>query len=301
MSRYKKSLEIYATQVNDALRETLYQTFSRRSQEELNPEIKLLSAVMGYSLLDAGKRIRGALVLEFGRLSGASRTGAMALACAVEMIHAYSLIHDDLPCMDDDDFRRGKLSCHKAFGEANALLAGDALLTLAFETAAESGLPPERVAAAISALAKAAGAVGMVGGQMMDLNDSGKSLTKERLEDLYRRKTGAMLRVSAALGCIAGGASPQLLQMADEYTQAYGLAFQISDDILDVTGNQQTLGKPVGSDEKNHKTTYVTLLGLEGAAKECERLVEKAKNSIEPVPDHDFLWWLADMILRRDH
>lgn len=225
----------------------------------------------------------------------------MALACAIEMIHAYSLIHDDLPCMDDDDFRRGKPSCHKAFGEANALLAGDGLLTLAFETAADAPLSDAQRVEAVRTLAKAAGVCGMLGGQVIDLGCEGKPVDLETLNTLYALKTGALLRASARLGCLAGNAGEELLETADRYARACGLAFQITDDILDVAGDAEKLGKPTGSDEENHKTTYVTLLGLSGARERARELIGEAGECVAAIPGNEFLLWVAEMILGRDH
>ncbi len=293
MNRCEQQLAEYATSVNDALRELL------RAREDC-PQIAVVDA-MRYSLLDAGKRLRAALVLEFGHLAGAPREGAMACACAVEMVHAYSLIHDDLPCMDNDDFRRGKPSCHKAFGEDIALLAGDALLTQAFEVLAEAPLAAEARVQAMAALSQSAGVYGMVGGQVLDLAAEEEAVGLPQLQRLCALKTGALLRASARLGCIAGGAAPALTAVADNYAAAYGLAFQITDDILDVTGDAARLGKPVGSDQENHKSTYVTLLGLDGARQEAKRQVDQAKGCLEGIADNGFLLWLADMVLTRDH
>ena len=293
MNRYEQQLASYATQVNDALRERLH--FDRELRQ-----IVVVDA-MRHSLLDAGKRLRAAMVLEFGRLTHASREGAMALACAIEMIHAYSLIHDDLPCMDDDDFPRGKPSCHKAFGEANALLAGDGLLTLAFETAADAPLSDAQRVEAVRTLAKAAGVCGMLGGQVIDLGCEGKPVDLETLNTLYALKTGALLRASARLGCLAGNAGEELLETADRYARACGLAFQITDDILDVAGDAEKLGKPTGSDEENHKTTYVTLLGLSGARERARELIGEAGECVAAIPGNEFLLWVAEMILGRDH
>lgn len=293
MNRYEEQLASYATQVNDALRERLH--FDRELRQ-----IVVVDA-MRHSLLDAGKRLRAAMVLEFGRLTHASREGAMALACAIEMVHAYSLIHDDLPCMDDDDFRRGKPSCHRAFGEANALLAGDGLLTLAFETAADAPLSDAQRVEAVRTLSRAAGVRGMLGGQVIDLSCEGKPVDLETLNTLYALKTGALLRASARLGCLAGDAGEELLETADRYAQACGLAFQITDDILDVAGDAEKLGKPTGSDEENHKTTYVTLLGLSGARERARELIGEARERVAAIPGNEFLLWVAEMILGRDH
>lgn len=225
----------------------------------------------------------------------------MSLACAVEMVHAYSLIHDDLPCMDNDDFRRGKPSCHKAFGEANALLAGDGLLTLAFETAASAKLPESARLEAVRILSQAAGVAGMIGGQVIDLESEGRQISTELLDTLYALKTGALLRAAAALGCIAGNAPQAIHSAAEAYATAYGLAFQITDDILDVVGDAEKLGKPVGSDGENRKTTYVTLFGIDGARQRAAEQIQRAMRSVEQLPDNGFLLWLAELVLTRDH
>ena len=293
MSSYKEQLAFYAKYTNNQLQKRL-------SFESNCLQIQVIDA-MRYSLLDSGKRLRAALVLEFARLCHASRASASAFACAIEMVHAYSLIHDDLPCMDDDDLRRGKPSCHKAFGEANALLAGDGLLTMAFEIAADAALPSESIVYAVKTLSEAAGVFGMIGGQVIDLASEGKQICLETLNTLYELKTGALLRASAKLGCIAGGANTEMLDIANAYAKALGLAFQITDDILDVVGTAEKLGKPIGSDQNSHKTTYVTLLGMEGAKKAAKEQVELAKKSIHCLDDKGFLLWMADMVLIRDH
>lgn len=292
--RFDEQFASYARQTNDALRDCLRY-----------PGVRLQAAVvdaMRYSLLDAGKRLRAALVLEFARLASAPREGATALACAIEMLHAYSLIHDDLPCMDNDDFRRGKPSCHKEFGESTALLAGDALLTLAFETAAGAPLltDPQRVEA-VCTLSKAGGVCGMIGGQVIDLACEGNTVDEATLDTLCTLKTGALLRAAARLGCLAGKADKKMYDAADRYAAAVGLAFQITDDILDVTGDAHTLGKPVGSDAENHKTTYASLFGVAGAKARAITLIEAAKRETDAFSDNSFLVWLADMVLNRDH
>lgn len=292
--RFDEQFASYARQTNDALRDCLRY-----------PGVRLQAAVvdaMRYSLLDAGKRLRAALVLEFARLASAPREGATALACAIEMLHAYSLIHDDLPCMDNDDFRRGKPSCHKEFGESTALLAGDALLTLAFETAAGAPLltDPQRVEA-VCTLSNAGGVCGMIGGQVIDLACEGNTVDEATLDTLCTLKTGALLRAAARLGCLAGKADKKMYDAADRYAAAMGLAFQITDDILDVTGDAHALGKPVGSDAENHKTTYASLFGVAGAKARAIALIEAAKRETDAFSDNSFLVWLADMVLNRDH
>ena len=237
---------------------------------------------MRYSLTGGGKRIRPVLTLEFCRLTGGDPEAALPLGAALEMIHTYSLIHDDLPCMDNDDFRRGRPACHKAFGEDIALLAGDGLLTLAFQTALSAGaLPAERAVEATSLLARAAGAAGMIGGQVMDLANQGGTADLETLRETDRLKTGALIRAAAEMGCIAAGASEGQRAAAVAYAAAVGLAFQIVDDMLDLTGDPAALGKATGSDAANGKCTYVSLLGLEGAAYAAKRLQEEAVRSLE--------------------
>lgn len=233
---------------------------------------KRLIESMEYSLLAGGKRIRPLLVLEFCQLCGGNIEDAMPFACAVEMIHTYSLIHDDLPCMDNDDFRRGKPSNHKVYGEDTALLAGDALQALAFKTAT-SNITKENAyntARAVNNLAEYCGANGMVGGQIIDLENEGKSSGIDILKEMDRKKTAAIIKSACEMGCIVAGADDEDIKMARVFGESIGLAFQIQDDILDVTADQSKLGKPVGSDKENEKSTYVSLLGLE----ECKSLVE---------------------------
>ena len=237
---------------------------------------------MRYSLLCGGKRIRPVLLLEFYKLCGGEGDNALNFAAAIEMIHTYSLIHDDLPCMDNDDMRRGKPSCHKAFGEDTALLAGDALLTLAFSAAAKTeGLPPERVLRAISVLADKAGIDGMVGGQVMDLQFEKTGADSDELKEMYLKKTSCLLKAAAVCGCVLAGADEEYIKYAEEYADSLGLAFQITDDILDCTADEKTLGKPIGSDEKNGKITYVTLYGIDGARKKAAELSEKAEKLLD--------------------
>lgn len=259
-----------------------------KSYERFLPDIekKLESSItadnsaaqaMKYSLLSGGKRIRPILLLEFYVLCGGNGDNALNFAAALEMIHTYSLIHDDLPCMDNDDMRRGRPSCHKAFGEDTALLAGDALLTLAFKTAAETdGIPSDRVLKAIAVLAENAGISGMVCGQVEDLAFEKSGATIDELRGMYLKKTSCLLSAGAVCGSILAGADDEELKYAAEYAEKLGLAFQIIDDILDCTSDDKTLGKPIGSDEKNGKTTYVTLLGIDGAKAEAERLSNEA-------------------------
>lgn len=243
-----------------------------------------LSKAMKYSLLDGGKRIRPILALEFCRLCGGDIENALPFACAVEMVHTYSLIHDDLPCMDDDDMRRGKAANHIANGEDIALLAGDALLSLAFETMlsakAVAKVGAQKAAQAAYELAKASGAAGMVGGQVIDLQHENKTVTVDILQQMDMKKTGALIIAAAKMGCIAAGADDIKIIAAHTYACAVGLAFQIVDDILDLTADSRELGKPVGSDITNKKSTYVSLLGL----KQSQALVDElTKQSIDAL------------------
>ncbi|MCQ2472266.1 MAG: polyprenyl synthetase family protein [Clostridia bacterium] len=260
----------------------------------------VVSQAMRYSVRNGGKRIRPVLVLEFCKVCGGDPMLALPYACALEMIHTYSLIHDDLPCMDDDDFRRGKPSCHVAFGEANALLAGDGLLTLAFETAAKSTLSADKTVKAVSQLAKAAGVCGMIGGQVMDLENEGKSVGVDVLEKTDALKTGELIRVACVLGCISAGADDEKIKNAESYAKDIGLAFQIVDDILDVTGDEKALGKPIGSDADNDKSTYVSALGLDGSTKKVDFLTERAKEALKSFDgDTAFLCDFADKMAKR--
>ncbi len=263
--------------------------------------LELMLKSMAYSLENGGKRIRPMLTLEFCRVCGGDYMRAIPLAVAVEMIHTYSLIHDDLPCMDDDDMRRGKPSSHKVFGEANALLAGDSLLTLAFETVlSANGISGDAKAKAGLELAKAAGCSGMIAGQVMDLANEGKAASLDEVKATDRRKTGELIKVSAVLGCIAADADEEKTKAAENYCENIGLAFQIVDDILDVTSDEETLGKPIGSDSENEKSTYVSLLGLEESSRYASELTENAKKSLEIFGDEgEFLLELADRLSNR--
>lgn len=265
---------------------------------------KNLILSMEYSLKAGGKRIRPRLVLEFCSLCGGDINDALPLACALEMIHTYSLIHDDLPCMDNDDYRRGKPSNHKVYGEDIALLAGDALQSLAFETAT-SHITPEnayRVAKAVNNLASYCGATGMVGGQVIDIENEGKSSEIEILKEMDRKKTGAIIKSACEMGCILAGASQTEIEKAKQFGESIGLAFQIQDDILDVTADQEKLGKPVGSDKENEKSTYVSLLGLDKCRELVDELTNKAIESLEFFSgDSTQLKALALSLAKRDH
>ena len=257
----------------------------------------VLIDAMRYSLEAGGKRVRPRLVLEFARLCGGSEEAALPFACAVEMIHTYSLIHDDLPCMDDDDLRRGKPSNHKVYGEDIALLAGDALLTLAFETLADdktAELAGDRACRlAAKTLARYAGAVRMVGGQVIDLKSENTNAPLEVLREMDEKKTACLIQAACELGCIAANAGADKRRAAALYGESIGVAFQIQDDILDQTSSDEELGKPVGSDNENSKSTYVSLLGIE----KCRALVDELTNqAIEALSAFD-----ADTEALRDY
>jgi len=256
---------------------------------------RLLEA-MRYSLLGGGKRLRPALVLGACEMVGGDRETAMPAACTLEMIHTYSLIHDDLPAMDDDDLRRGRPTCHVAYGEATAILAGDALLTLAFLTAANTG--DLRV---VREVADAAGVEGMVGGQQLDLEAEGKAVPLEGLRRIHRAKTGALIRVSVRCGAMLGDADEQQLDALTRYGEHLGMAFQIADDILDVVGDEQALGKPIGSDAQHGKSTYPALLGLERARELAEEAAAEAVAALEAFgPEAEAFRALARFVVSRD-
>ncbi|MBQ3498755.1 MAG: polyprenyl synthetase family protein [Clostridia bacterium] len=242
-------------------------------------EDKVAEAML-YSLKNGGKRVRPMLVLEFCRACGGSVESAVPFACALEMIHTYSLIHDDLPCMDDDDFRRGKPSCHKQFDYATALLAGDGLLTLAFSVMAGTELPAETVIKAVKLLADCAGYLGMIGGQTMDLQHEGKQISLETLKKTDALKTGRLIYAACTLGCLVANADDEKFKAAETYAENIGLAFQIVDDLLDITSTSEELGKPVGSDEDNKKSTYPSLLGIEHSMEMVEELTKKAVDAV---------------------
>ena len=255
---------------------------------------------MKYSLSNGGKRLRPVLCLEFARACGADRFDALDFACAVEYIHTYSLIHDDLPCMDDDDMRRGKPSCHKEFGEATALLAGDALLTHAFQILAGAELDDKKIALACGLLAQNAGVQGMVGGQVIDLKYESETPDLQQLLSVHRLKTGALISAACLLGCIAADADDEKIAAASAFAYDLGVAFQIKDDILDVVGSTEALGKPVGSDAENNKTTYVTVSGMENAQKDVEMLTSAAVSRLSAFENTDFLKTLALYLVNRN-
>ena len=255
---------------------------------ENNDAQSVLSQSMEYSLLSGGKRIRPILLMEFYRLCGGKNVNdVLSFACALEMIHTYSLIHDDLPCMDDDDMRRGRPSNHVAFGESTALLSGDALLNLAFETMLDSKnlrkIPAERIIKAAGTLGKCSGFYGMIGGQVIDLQIEGKKVELDILKNMDLKKTGALIKAACVMGCILAGADEKIIELATSFAENLGLAFQIVDDILDVTADEKVLGKPTHSDQSNNKSTYVSILGLEKSKDLAKGLTDKAINSLKKM------------------
>ena len=286
----KMRTEEYRSYIQDYLKD-FYSQFCNEPQQ-------LLFEAMEYSLLSGGKRLRPIFTLEFCRMCGADWKTATPFAAAVEMIQTYSLIHDDLPCMDDDDLRRGRPTNHKVYGEGMAVLAGDALLTDAFLMASAAKLEkPDDMALAISVLAHNAGSLGMVGGQVLDISSEQRVLTEEEVLAVQTRKTGALINASCVLGVIAAGGSSEQREAAARFAGALGLAFQIRDDMLDVIGNEQELGKAVGTDAV--KNTFVRLYGLE----KCEELVCRYTNialeALEIFPDSQYLHDLAVQLTQR--
>ena len=256
---------------------------------------------MSYSLLAGGKRLRPILLMAAADAVGTDGTRFVTTGCAIEMIHTYSLIHDDLPAMDNDDYRRGKLTNHKVYGAGMATLAGDALLTLSFEVMLrQQGVSDAVRLAVVREMSQAAGRDGMVGGQAIDLESEGQAIPLERLRQMHLGKTGALFRAAVRSGALLAGAEAEQLAALTKYAEAFGLAFQITDDILDVTGDESAIGKPVGSDERNHKSTYVTLLSLERAQRLAEETVAQGIAALQPFGDEaDFLRELLRSLLGR--
>jgi farnesyl diphosphate synthase len=262
-----------------------------------------LGQAMRYGVLDGGKRLRPLLVLAANQAVGGLREAAMRAACAVELIHAYSLVHDDMPCMDDDILRRGKPTVHVQYGEAQAMLAGDAMQALAFEVLTpERGVPAELQARLCALLARSAGHAGMAGGQAIDLASVGRPLDERALRDMHRRKTGALLRSSVLMGAACGQPSQAAWSALEAYGDALGLAFQVVDDILDVTQASEVLGKTAGKDHENKKPTYVTVLGLDAARRHAHELREQAQAALARSGLADAAWLsvLADKVVERD-
>ncbi|MDR7268549.1 farnesyl diphosphate synthase [Pelomonas saccharophila] len=263
-----------------------------------------LGEAMRYAVLGGGKRLRPLLVLASCAAVGGDSFAAMRAACSVELIHAYSLVHDDMPCMDDDVMRRGKPTTHVAFGEAQAMLAGDAMQALAFEVLTpDTGIAPALQARLCSLLARSAGHDGMAGGQAIDLASIGKQLDEVTLRDMHRRKTGVLLQASVMMGAACGPASTQATQALADYGAALGLAFQVVDDILDVTQDSTVLGKTAGKDQDANKPTYVSVLGLEAARALAQQLRAEAKAALAAtgLADVSHLSLLADSVVERDN
>lgn len=280
---------LYRNRLDDYLHH-YYKTFYDEPQ-------KLLFEAMEYSLLAGGKRLRSTLLFEFCRLCGGDWEKTIPLGAAIEMVHTYSLIHDDLPCLDNDDYRRGILTNHKVYGETVAVLAGDAMLTDAFSVASTTELPADRVLEAIRILAGCAGSLGMVGGQLLDLQSEIRLLTEEEVLNIQSRKTGALIRAACAMGAVAAGASDVQYDAACQFAAGIGLAFQIRDDMLDVIGSKDELGKNVGSDEK--KNTFVRLYGID----RCEELVQQytkyALSALDCFEDTAFIRELSLHLIQR--
>ena len=280
-------------QYKDYIEQYLADWYARFHDE---PQAQLFETIE-YSLLAGGKRLRPIFVFEFCRLCGGDWKNAAPLAAAVEMVHTYSLIHDDLPCMDDDDYRRGRLTNHKVYGEAMALLAGDALLTDAFCVASTAPIPAEAKVEAMAILSECAGSLGMVGGQVLDIKAGERACTEAEILDIQSRKTGALIRAACAMGALAGSATEEQFDAACRFAAALGLAFQIRDDMLDIIGTREEMGKTVGTDEE--KNTFVRLYGLQ----RCEELVkiytDLALDAISIFPDNGYLMNLALQLTSR--
>ncbi len=292
----------FEKQLDRAVKETEEIVYAYLPAEE-GPQ-KTIFEAMNYSVKAGGKRLRPLLMREMYRLLGGEGEEIGPFMAAIEMIHTSSLIHDDLPCMDNDEMRRGKPTTWKVFGYDMAVLAGDALMIYAFETAAkawELGGKPDRVVRAMKILAEKTGIYGMIGGQTVDVELTGKEIPKDRLDFIYRLKTGALLEASMMIGAVLAGAGEEQIHAAEKIAADVGLAFQIRDDILDVTGSEEVLGKPVLSDDKNSKTTYVTLEGLEKAAGDVALLSERAASELSGLPgDHRFLQEILEMLVSRE-
>jgi geranylgeranyl pyrophosphate synthase len=286
----------------NAQRERVHEWLDRLvPSEETPPEV--IHRAMRYSLMAGGKRFRPILTIAVGELFDVPESWLLPTACALEMIHTYSLIHDDLPALDNDEWRRGRPTCHKVFGEAIALLAGDALLTLAFRTLAELPIPAsfhDRHVRVIAEIAQAAGTIeGMIGGQVFDLLAEGKPFDETTLVAIHRAKTGALITASVRVGGILGGAEPELMRALTRYGECLGLAFQIIDDVLDVTGTPDEIGKTPGKDAAARKATYPRLYGVEASRRRAEALIREACEVIRQLPRSDRLVALAELVLER--
>ena len=281
-------------------RELVEQQLVKELEQE-PPLDETLAAAMKYSLVAGGKRLRPILLMAAADAVGAKGTDYLTAGCALEMIHTYSLIHDDLPAMDNDDYRRGKLTNHKVYGDGMAVLAGDALLTLAFEVLTrQQHTDAATLLRVVKEISTAAGMNGMVGGQAIDLESEGKHIDMETLRRMHMGKTGALFRAALRSGAILAGADEKKLAALTDYAEKFGLAFQITDDILDVVGDEKLIGKPVGSDIRNEKSTYVTLTSLEEAQKLAKETVDGAVAALQDFgPEADFLRQLVRYMLER--
>lgn len=288
---FKAQIEKYCDVVNTELMKYI---------PEANDGQRDVTKAMRYSLSNGGKRLRPIFVLEFCRMCGGDVNKALPYACAIEYIHTYSLIHDDLPCMDNDDMRRGKPSCHKMYGEATALLAGDALLTHAFEICSASELSDSQNLRAVSLLSQNAGVGGMIGGQVIDLKYEQSDPSISNILTVHRLKTGALISAACILGCIAAGADDEKIALASRYAYMIGTAFQIRDDLLDIMGDEEKLGKPIGSDADNDKTTYVTLVGADRAQQDVKILTDKAVEILDSFGENDFMKTLSEYLVNRE-
>lgn len=299
MNEMKQKMRTYAERVEKVIEQKLCETEQGSGAMTLDS----MYGAMRHSLQAGGKRIRPVLMYAFCELCGGTPELADAAACAMEMTHTSSLIFDDLPALDNDDMRRGKPSCHKAFGEATAILAGYALVGLPFAVLAEDSLLTDaQKTALIAELARQEGCNGMTGGQIMDmLFETQETVTAQELETMCLGKTGALIAASCRMGCLCGGASAEQIQAAGEYGLCLGLAFQIVDDILDVIGTEEMLGKPIGSDADEDKKTFVTILGLEAAKAKAEELTALAHRKLDMFADAEFLHQLTDALLVRMH
>lgn len=287
--KYEQITKAYQSQIERYLTDTCFIYPNE-------PQKKLFEA-MRYSLLAGGKRLRPLFTLEFCRLCGGQAEQAMPFAAAVEMIQTYSLIHDDLPCMDNDDFRRGIPTNHKVYGEAVAVLAGDGLLTAAFSYLAKADLPAENRILAVDILSRCAGELGMVGGQVLDMQSESRQCTRQEVLDIQCRKTGALIRGACMLGVAAAGGTAEQLEAAGQFADNFGLAFQIRDDMLDVIGDKTVLGKSVGTD--GVKNTFVHLYGLDACDEMVREHTQKAVDALSVFPDKGYLTWLARTLVDR--
>lgn len=292
---FNETLNRKAREIEEILREYL--------PEETGFQKTVIEA-MNYSLLAGGKRLRPMLMKECYTLFGGNGNVIKPFMAAMEMIHTYSLVHDDLPAMDNDEYRRGRKTTHVVYGEAMGILAGDGLLNYAFETACKAfdeDLTNPAIPKALRLLAGKAGIYGMIGGQTVDVQSEGQPLSREKLDFIYRLKTGALIEASMMIGAVLAGASEQEVQVMEKVAADVGLAFQIQDDILDVTSTVEVLGKPIHSDEKNHKTTYVTLEGLEKARKDVEEISGRALETLRGLPKrNEFLEELVNWLIYRE-